>query len=194
VKNLLQKAIPKFSDRENRIVSVGRMSIKQKRQDVLIEAFKIVNEKYPDLTLHFYGDGKDLPQVKKIAQESNLADKIFFHGHVKNVCQEIFNAKIFVLSSDYEGIPNALIESMLLGVPSISTDCRPGGARILIKDGVNGIISPKGDSRILSENIIRLLENNQLADSFTMQSPKISETFSEANIAQKWNDVLKLFS
>ncbi|MBQ2718081.1 MAG: glycosyltransferase [Clostridia bacterium] len=177
-----------FSMRDNRIVSVGRLSLTQKRQDVLINAFKIVLEKHPEMQLVFYGDGQDRAKIESIIKENGLENKVILAGVTKDVKESIKKAKVFVLSSDFEGIPNALIEAMQYGVPSVSTDCSPGGARLLINDGENGFIVPCGNIEKLAEKINILIENSEISNKFSKSSPKICETFSEEKIANMWED------
>ena len=74
-----------------------------------------------------------------------MNDRIFLEGNSKQVHEDIKNSKLFVFTSDYEGLPNALMEAMVMGIPCISTDCSPGGARMLIDDKENGILIPCND-------------------------------------------------
>ena len=191
----LRKNIPKFSDRENKIVTVGRLSLIQKRQDVLINAFELVHKKHPELQLVMYGDGQDKEKIKDIVDNKRLTDCITLAGKISDVEKTIFNARVFVLSSDLEGIPNALIEAMSVGIPCVSTDCSPGGARLLINDGENGYIVPKGDIDLLADRICDLLKNEDVSNRFSEKSILISERFSEEKIAEKWeNAFLDLIS
>ena len=107
-------------------------------------------------------------------------------GRTNNVFEDIYKAKAFVLSSDFEGIPNALIESMSIGVPSVSTDCSPGGAALLIKNGENGYIVPRGDAAALAEKLSVVVDSKEVSERFSTNSVFISETFSEATIADAW--------
>ena len=172
---------------DNRIVNVARLDINQKRQDLLIDAFKIISQHYPELSLHFYGDGDDEKELKKLAIGQ---DRIYFEGVTSDVVEDIQNARLFVLSSDFEGIPNALIEAMSLGVPCISTRCSPGGAELLITDGKNGLLAPCGDARVLSEIIMRFLEDSHFAEKCGMEAKKIEETFSEERIFHLWTEFI----
>ena len=108
------------------IVCVARLDIKQKRQDLLIEAFDIISPKYPEYKLKLYGDGLAYDE-KCLREKAKNNHNVCFMGATSDVASAIQNAAIFVLSSDYEGIPNALLEAMSIGVPCISTDCSPPG-------------------------------------------------------------------
>ena len=122
------------------IASVGRLFIRFKRQDVLLEAFNRVLESYPNYKLVLYGDGPDSEKIKRIVASLGIKDHVCFKGKVSNVMDCLIDEEIFVLSSDSEGMPNALMEAMALGMPVVSTDCEPGGAKALIDNGVNGLL------------------------------------------------------
>ena len=98
---------------------------------MLIRAFAAskASEKH---TLHIYGEGKLRPELEALVSELNMCDKVFLEGNSHQVHEDIKNAKLFAFTSDYEGLPNALMEAMAIGVPCVSTDCSPGGARMLI--------------------------------------------------------------
>lgn len=182
----LRKDIPKFSERENKIVTVGRLSLKQKRQDILIDAFEIVHQEHPELHLVIYGDGQDKEKIQKIIDDKGLSKFISLAGRVTNVEQLIFNAKAFVLTSDYEGIPNALIEAMSIGVPAVSTNCSPGGAALLIKDGVNGFLVSCGDAHAVAEKISKIVGDSDISEKISQNATSIVDDFSESVIADKW--------
>lgn len=76
----------------------------------------------------------------------------------------IYKARVFVLPSNTEGVPNTLIEAMVMGLTVISTDCPCGGPADLIKDGVNGLLTPVGDVDKMKENLHRLIKDVQMAD------------------------------
>ena len=100
------------------------------------------------------------------------------------------NASIFVLSSDYEGMPNALMEAMALGLACISTDCDGGGARELIKHGENGLLVEKGNLKELSNALDRLLAQRELREKLGSSASKFREEYSYENIYSKWLDFI----
>jgi len=186
-KNSLE-SIPKvsYSERDNRLVSVGRLDLRQKRHDVMIEAFEELHKKHPELELHIYGEGQDKDKIQDIIDAHELSKAVFLRGRTDSVEQEIFNARAFVITSDYEGIPNALIEAMLVGVPSVATDCSPGGARLLVENYENGIVVSRGDSLALADSLLKVVENEELSNKFSSNSPLIVEKFSERQISKAW--------
>ena len=148
--------------RQDKIVTVGRL-YKQKNHALLISSFAKISADYPSYSLDIYGDGELFEELHTLSQQLGIADKVCFKGNVSNVNENIINAKIFVLTSDYEGMPNALAEAMALGLACVSTDCSPGGARMLIEDGTNGIIVPCSDVMALEEALRKLISDQDLA-------------------------------
>lgn len=198
VKPEVAEALPRYlhtyKERDNRIVSVGRLSIVQKRQDILLEAFRLVHEKHPEMQLVLYGDGEDKEKLRTLAAEKGLSDSVVLAGNTDQVEENICAARAFVLTSDYEGIPNALIEAMSVGVPCVSTDCSPGGAALLIRDGENGFLVPRADAPAVAEKLLQLIEDPQTSDRFAAEGPKITETLSEDRIADLWEQyIMKMF-
>ena len=187
----LRPGIPAFEERDDRIVTVGRLSLRQKRQDVLLEAFKILRETRPQLKLTMYGDGVNKEKIQELIEKMGLSDSATLAGRVSDVEKAIFNARAFALSSDFEGIPNALIEALSVGVPSVSTDCSPGGAALLIKDGENGFLVPRGDAKALAEKLAILVDDKETSERFSANGPAIENEFSEETIAEQWENYFK---
>lgn len=182
---------PPFERRKNAIVSLGRLDVFQKRQDVLIRAFEIMSKRYPNYELHIYGGGDDEKKIQELAKESPVADKIKLMGVTLLPQETIKNYKIFVQSSDFEGIPNSLIEALSVGLPCIATDCRPGGAEFLIKNGVNGFLVPMGDAEAIAEKMIYLLEHPADADLMGEHAKQVRFSLAPERIISMWNDYLE---
>ena len=129
--------------------------------------------------------------IKEKVSEYKLDDFVEFKGKVSPIEPEIVNSKLFVLSSDYEGIPNALIEAMSLGIPSVSTDCSPGGAALLIDSPNNGVLVPTNNAQKLAEGIMYILEDNERAESIGLKGTEICKLFSPESIEEKWVSFIK---
>lgn len=183
--NVPQENYPIPAEREKRIVNVGRLH-PQKNQKVLIDAFAKIADKYPNYNLEIYGEGVLRNDLERQIKENRLNGRVILCGSSKNIFDKIYKASLFVLSSDYEGIPNALLESMALGLPCVSTDCRPGGARTLIKDGSNGFIVPVADTEKLAERMDYVLANKGVADAIAAEARKIATTHTEDAVFDKW--------
>jgi glycosyltransferase involved in cell wall biosynthesis len=137
------------------IINVGRLTY-QKGQNILLKAFKIVSEKI-ESRLIILGEGPLFKQLKDLAKELGIENKVDFVGFQKNPFAFIANSDVFVLSSRWEGFPNVLIEAMACGVPVISTDC-PSGTNEIIEDGVNGLLVPIEVDK-LAESLLWILTN-----------------------------------
>lgn len=176
--------------RDNRIVTVGRLH-PQKNPHMLIDAFAKVASLHPEVSLDFYGDGSMRDELQSKINNLSLQYRIHLNPSRKDIFDSIRTARLFVLSSDYEGMPNALMEAMSLGLPCISTDCRPGGARTLIDDGINGYITPIRDVDALSAKISYMLDNPDLAEKVGKEARKIGLTHTNEKIFAKWEIFLK---
>lgn len=144
--------------RNKQIVSSGRLT-EQKNHALLIKAFAGITAKYPAYKLVIYGDGPLRKDLELLASNLGIADKVSFPGYTTEIRKKIERSSLFVLSSDFEGMPNALMEAMALGVPCISTDCKGGGARFLIKNGTNGLLTPIGDVEALQTAMEKILSD-----------------------------------
>lgn len=178
----------RYGNVQKRIVSVARLQIWQKRQDLLIESFRLISERYPNYTLDLYGDGPDEDALKQMAS-GNV--NIRFMGRVSNVAEVIQNAAMFVLSSDFEGIPNALLEAMSLGIPCVSTDCSPGGAAMLIKTMQNGILVPRGNVSELANAMSFLIDNPNLAEQMGCEAMSVNQLFCSSKVFYLWSSLFE---
>ena len=167
------------------IVSVGRLNA-QKNQGLLIRAFANVYKEFPDYSLVIWGEGRERESLLQIAKECGVESNVHLPGTATNIFEKIKDASLFVMSSDYEGMPNALMEAMALGLPCILTDCPCGGPRELIDNGSNGLLVPVGDVCDMSMAIKSVIENNSLAKSLGEAASIIRKTHSLELIGRQW--------
>lgn len=139
--------------KEKRIATCGRLT-EQKNHSLLIRAFQPIARDIPDVTLDIFGTGALKDELERQIKDLGLDGRVILRGRCGDVPNAIRDYSCFVLSSNFEGLPNALMEAMALGLPVISTDCGGGGARVLIDNGENGLIVPCHDAAAL-ENAIR---------------------------------------
>jgi len=140
-----------YSHRLTKISAVGRLH-SQKNFPLLMEAVKASAEVYPDLKLEIYGEGELREQLDARITSQNLSGICTLMGRTADVEGVLRETDLFVLSSDYEGMPNALIEAMAMGVPCISSDCRTG-PKSLIRDGETGLLFQTGSLDSLKEKL-----------------------------------------
>lgn len=177
--------IDKNFTREKKIVSVGRLD-KQKNRKMLIDAFAKIHSEFSEYKLVIYGKGGLKSELEEQIASLNLQNYIELAGVKDNIKEEIYNASIFVLNSDYEGLPNALIEAMSLGLPCISTDCPCGGPKSFIKDYENGILTEVGNVDMLAEKLRELLSDRKLAEKLGNNAKKIRDELNTEKIVNEW--------
>lgn len=176
-----------IKEREKSIVSVGRFQNIQKRYDIMLKAFELFSRNHPDYILKLYGSGDDEKQIMNWINELNLSEKVKLMGVVKTPITKICNDGIFIITSDYEGIPNALLEAMAIGLPVVATDCNPGGAKMLIESGVNGQIVPKGDYNSIADALDRYANDYDFADFCGNNAKDVLCKYSPSIIGEHWN-------
>lgn len=187
--NILPDIVP-IDRRKKEIAVVGRFFMVQKRQDIMIDAFSIIHKALPDYKLVFYGDGIDKDKIKKIVIDKGLENHTIFKGAVKDVINQLKNSRLLVLTSDYEGIPNVILEAFAAGTPVVSTDCSPGGASFLIDNGECGFIVPIRDVKAISDKSIQLINDNKKSMIFINNGRNKLKNFKYEKIASLWNNYI----
>lgn len=178
---------PYVGVRTKTIVSVGRF-VAEKRYEVLIDAFKKVHEKHPEYKLVIYGDGPLREKYQKVIEIYNLGCDVSMPGYINNPMEAIKDAGIFVLSSLHEGFPNTLIEALALGLPTVSTDCTPGGPDFLTDHGRRGLIVPVEDSQAMSDALCRIIEDPNTLAELENNSIEIISVLDKERISNMWLD------
>ncbi len=148
-----------YNPLSHKIVAAGRLS-EQKNYKMLIDAIKLVSEEFSDVSLDIYGVGGLEEQLVSYIKEKGLDGNVKLMGRSNELYNIYKQSDLYVLSSDYEGMPNALAEAMAIGLPCISTDCKTG-PRDLIDDGINGFLVPCNDSETLAKKIKAVFEMSQ---------------------------------
>ena len=172
------------------IVTAGRMT-KQKNQELLLKAFSTLADRFPDVRIEIYGEGPEEQHLRAVIKELCMEKRVKLCGYVCNLSDHIKDASLFVLSSDYEGMPNALMEAMAQGLPCISTDCDGGGARFLIDNGKNGLLVPKGDIDALTDAMKRMLSDREFAGRCGQEAHKICERLAPERIYGEWETFIQ---
>lgn len=145
------------------IVTVCRLTT-QKNIELLINSFSDIADKYADENLLIYGEGELKDRLEDLIYSKGLKKRAFLMGLTNDVANVLSSCKIFVLSSNYEGMPNSLMEALAAGVPCVATNCPCGGPRTLIQSGYNGILIAVNDRKNLSSALDELLADNEYAE------------------------------
>lgn len=171
--------------RDKKIVAIGRL-LPQKNFEMLLNAFHIFHESHKDYILEIYGEGIEKDKLSKLAHDLKISEYVKFKGFVPNIEEEIKNAMIYASSSNYEGISNAMLEALALGIPAVCTDCPVGGAAMVIKNRENGILVPVNDYIAMAKSFNELADNSDLLESISKKAKEVSEIYSIENIGRMW--------
>jgi glycosyltransferase involved in cell wall biosynthesis len=173
--------------KRKRIVSVARLT-SQKKHDMLIRAFARFNQTHPDYTLTIYGNGPQQKELQDLAVKLRVGDKVKMPGAIKAVHHEILNAEMFCLVSLREGMSNAMIEAMCLGLPCICT--KVSGAIDLIEHNKNGILIDIDDENALYEQMCRLATDRQLSEKLGKEASRLYGVLRIDVISKQWTNYL----
>ena len=145
-----------YSERITDFVAVGRLA-PQKNYPLMIKAFYKAVQENKDLKLHIFGSGseKEITDLTNLIDSLHLSENVFLMGRSENVFDEVLKRDAFIMSSDFEGMPNALMEAMALGTVCISTNCRTG-PKDLIDDKENGFLVPVNNEDALANAILSI--------------------------------------
>ncbi len=186
---------PYFGEREKYITTFCRIS-RQKNLPVLVEAFAEFHKEFNDYRLKIIGepqnddDRASLNETKALADKLGITDYIDFMPFSAQVHGLIIRDAMYVNSSDYEGMSNAMLEAMSIGMPVVCTDCPIGGANAVINNNENGILTEVGNADEMCKAMKRIADNKEFADKLSNNASQIRYNLSLENTATKWMELL----
>ena len=186
---------PYRGERNKNITTFCRIS-NQKNLPLLVEAFSQVHSKHPDYTLRIIGDAPNdegrevLRAIDNQINELQLKESVKLEPFMKNVHEAVIKDAMYVNSSDYEGISNAMLEAMAISMPVVCTDCPIGGAKATINNGENGLLVPIQNAEALANAINRMIEEDGLSDKLSQNASKLRNEISLDSITDKWIKLL----
>ena len=179
----LSPTLPSREGRLNRIISVGRL-YPQKNQAMMIRAFAKVADEFPDWQLVIFGEGPLRAELVFLVSSFKLQNRVLLPGRTEHVVEELRKSKIFCMSSDYEGMSNAMIEAICVGLPIIST--KVSGTDELIQDGENGVLVGIGQEDELVKAFIMLMSDSQIIKRMGERSSLLASQFNINEIVNQW--------
>lgn len=177
------------SQKSKSVIAVGKHCF-QKGYDLLVEAWRSVNQKHPDWKLEIYGTKNPDFSVMPLINKYNLNNSILLHNPTKNIASEFQRTAFHVLSSRFEGFGMVITEAMACGLPSVSFDC-PHGPSDIITDGENGLLVKNGDCEALSNAICRLIEDKVLREKLGKHASESVRRYKIEEISRQWNKLFK---
>jgi GalNAc-alpha-(1->4)-GalNAc-alpha-(1->3)-diNAcBac-PP-undecaprenol alpha-1,4-N-acetyl-D-galactosaminyltransferase len=184
------QAKPCIHDAVKRIVMVGRLA-DQKNYEMIIDAMKIVHREYPDVVVDIFGKGNKEKALKEKIKVAGLSNTINLRGWTQNAIEEYADSDLYILTSDYEGMPNSLLEAMAVGIPCISTSCETG-PKEMIDNGINGFLVPVKDVNALATCITDIIKMpKHIRESIGWNAKNtVKAKYTEQIIANKWEELL----
>jgi len=179
--------IEKKTDRKV-VVAMGSL-VEQKGFDTLLNAFSLAQKNIPNFYLKIIGEGTLKSKLEDQTRKLGIQELVRFLGLVQNPANEFQTSDIFILSSRYEGSPNALIEAMSFGLACISTDC-PSGPADLIQDHSNGLLVPVDDSEAMASALINMANSPELRHKCSLNALQISQKFELSRVAKMWENLI----
>ena len=190
---IMNQVSRKFFETEHKTeeywVATGRLN-EQKNYPFLFRVFARFVQKYPNEILRIYGQGELQSELQDLINNLHMEKNIVLMGITNNVPDVLMRAKGFILSSDYEGMPNGLLEALAVGVPCISTDCPCGGPREVITDYMNGFLVPVNDEEVLYNRLVELETNLELRKNLAKNAKKYSDKFFSDKVFLQWKDYI----
>jgi glycosyltransferase involved in cell wall biosynthesis len=171
------------------VMTAGRLT-KQKNQAMLIRAFASITDKV-DEELRIYGQGELEPELAALIRELKMEDRIKLMGATDDVQSALAGASLFVLPSDFEGMPNALLEAMAAGRPCIATDCPCGGPRAALGDNEFGRLVAVGDEKGLADNMLELLQNITSSNILAHSARQKAAAFAPQKVFSVWREYVE---
>ena len=172
-------------EKELSVATHSRLDNTQKNLFMLFDAFSEFAKSHPEYTLKVYGDGPDKEKCAAYIHENGHDWNIKLMGEPENLLERLQQSEMFVLTSNYEGMPNTLLEAMSMGMTCISTNC--GGANVLIENGKNGVLVSKNDTTTLCEALCFLADNPEIRNQFGQAAYHNKQRFSAHQILPLWD-------
>lgn len=194
IPNPVLKPIPdkaKTHSGENVVIMAMGSLTEQKGFDTLLKAFAIANNKVPNIFLKIAGNGPLKESLERLAFNEGIDSKVTFLGVIKSPANFFQDSDIFILSSRFEGSPNALIEAMSFGLPCISTNC-PSGPADLIVNNKSGLLVEVDNIQEMADAICELSINPNKRELFSKHAIKINETYNIKKISSLWLNLLNI--
>ena len=186
--SVLSRGLGGIEGKQNIIISIGKL-YPQKNQPMMIRAFAKVADDFPEWQLVIFGEGPLRQSLQLIIDNLQLTDKVLLPGRTENVIKELRRSKIFCMSSDYEGMSNAMIEAICAGLPIVTTNV--SGVLELVEDGKSGYVVPCGEVEQFAQALQKVMGNIVLQKEMAECNLKKADMFKLDNIVNQWEQLIQ---
>lgn len=186
----LEEPIPKADEKKNVVLSASRF-VPQKNLKMLVNAFSRAVDELSPWRLDMYGDGDEKKEIEKLVKTKKIQNKVRIYPSTNELHKKMREASIFVLTSNFEGMPNSLMEAMGMRMACISTDCPCGGPRFLINNGTNGILVSVDNEDELCLAIKKLISNDELRQLLATNAVSVREKLNTEVIYKSWKEYIQ---
>ena len=166
------------------VLAVGRLTF-QKGFDLLLNAWKLIFENYPNWSIAIVGEGEDEMVLKQQAKNLGMESSVRFYPPTNKVQEHFSQASLFALSSRFEGLPLVLIEAKAFGLPIVSFNC-PTGPEDIVVEGKDGFLVQPEEVVLFSQSLSKLMDSESLRQEFSVHALKDVERFRLQPILDKW--------
>ena len=198
IPNPLKKNLPEpYHGERDKVISTFCRIHPDKDLITLLKAFDCFHKVHSDFSLRIIGDAKNKTEIRyrdeliKYVKEHNLEESVLFVPFTPNVHQEIIRDAMYVNSSVSEGLSNAMLESLAIGLPVICTDCPVGGAKDTIINGKNGLLVSMKNPQELCDAMSKIANDNQFALNLSKNAARIRDDLELGKVVDKWEKLIK---
>ena len=191
IPNPLTEGLPFADNGDSKTIITATRLETQKNIPLALDAFKDFHKTHLGWTFRIYGRGGLKDEIEKlIVEDSEIADCVYLMGFSSDIHNEMAHSAIFILSSDFEGLSNSMIEAMAIGLPVVCTDCPIGGAKMLIDNGKNGFLTSTGDKKAIVSALCNIADNADISKAIGAEATKVREKLSAESICRQWSEVV----
>ncbi len=183
--------VKRFEGERKRIIVTFSRLKKVKRIPMLIDAFSLLKNDFPDYKMHIFGEGPEREYILEYIRKKELDDSVSLFDFDLNVHKRVYDYAMYVSASEYEGMSNSMLEALSIGLPTICTDCFGGGARAVIENGINGILVQRDDLNGLYLAMRKIAADRDYSDKLSKNAVKVKDALSKDVICSKWADVFR---
>lgn len=173
--------------KEYDLILIGRLS-KVKRVDIFLRAIEIASKQIENISAVIVGDGPDYEKLNKLSSDLGLDQQVNFVGWQSNVAQWLQQSKVFVLTSESEGLSQALIQAMMVGLPAVVTNI--GDLSDLVVNNNNGYLIDNLDPKNFAEVFVEIINNNSTYNTYSDNAYSATKKYSYTNVSKQWNNIL----